>query len=258
MILSLSRIAYVVRNQNMTEWMRVRTHRARPRIRIHVLLLKNASVRKCSIHCGLQRVCTRESRDQAAAHVPLPRITMSKSCPAARIIIMPEKRRRPQDRSPAGGVEGVYRGVTLACQTVNARMWQFFFSSENGRKTAVAAGPEPREPHCPRLYRLISISRTHAPTPTTKVRSQKEAGGQQVDARLVSPQRDEQTGQRRGRPQLPRKKSLHADTDAPPTLPGLSGESIARDASPCRSCSAGAAQPARARPKGRLTQRSPA
>jgi hypothetical protein len=27
MILSLSRIAYVVRNQNMTEWMRVPAHR---------------------------------------------------------------------------------------------------------------------------------------------------------------------------------------------------------------------------------------
>jgi hypothetical protein len=30
--------------------------------------------------------------------------------------------------SPAGGADRVYRGVPLACQTVNVRLWQIFFS----------------------------------------------------------------------------------------------------------------------------------
>jgi hypothetical protein len=57
------------------------------------------------------------SRDRAAAHVPLPRITMSKSCPSARTFIMPEKQSRPQERASASGADGVYREVVKACQT---------------------------------------------------------------------------------------------------------------------------------------------
>ena len=48
---------------------------------------------------------------------------------------MPEKRHRPQDLGPAGGVERVYRGAFRACQTVNAAMWQNFFSPEKCRKS---------------------------------------------------------------------------------------------------------------------------
>jgi hypothetical protein len=47
---------------------------------------------------------------------------------------MPEKQRRPQARGPAGGVEGVYREVALACQTVNASVLGIFCRAEKGHK----------------------------------------------------------------------------------------------------------------------------
>jgi hypothetical protein len=60
---------------------------------------------------------------------------MSKSCPSARTFIMPEKQRRPQGRGPAGGVEGLYREVAHACQTVNAAVLGIFCRAEKGLKS---------------------------------------------------------------------------------------------------------------------------
>ena len=56
--------------------------------------LKNASVRIARF--GTFKAECFEHGDRAAAHVPLPRITMSKSPPQARIFIMPETQHRPQ------------------------------------------------------------------------------------------------------------------------------------------------------------------
>jgi hypothetical protein len=39
---------------------------------------------------------------------------------------------------PAGGADRVYRGVPRACQTVNAGLWQIFFSPEKSRKSGTS------------------------------------------------------------------------------------------------------------------------
>jgi hypothetical protein len=52
-----------------------------------------------SIHLRMKQASPFHTRsDQAAAHVPLPRITMSKSCFSARIFILAEKQHRPQGK----------------------------------------------------------------------------------------------------------------------------------------------------------------
>src|SRR5579862_8132162 len=92
---------------------------------------------ECSI--GYARKLSSTDRDRAAAHVPLPRITMSKSCLSARTFIMPEKQHRPQDRGPAGGVEGVYREAVNRCQTGKSRSRGLFAASQNRRPPRACA-----------------------------------------------------------------------------------------------------------------------
>ena len=104
------------------------------------LLLKNASVRNCSIDLPVKLSPT--GRDRAAAHVPLPRITMSKSCPSARTFIMPEKQSRPQERASASGAEGVYREVVKACQTGNAAVLRKFCRAGKRKQFWLLSAPE--------------------------------------------------------------------------------------------------------------------
>ena len=126
MILSLSRTRRRCSQSDMTELDEASgpVKDRRPSDSCLVLLLKNASVRKCSI--GYARELASTGRDRAAAHVPLPRITMSKSCLSARTFIMPEKQSRPQDRGHAGGVERVYREAVNRCQTGKAGLPRLF------------------------------------------------------------------------------------------------------------------------------------
>lgn len=90
-------LTFVVRNFNMTESIAPRPMEESDRDRLfHVLLLTEERERSDgSIHYA--QGFRPGHDDQAAAHVPLPRITMSKSSPLARISIMPETQHRPQD-----------------------------------------------------------------------------------------------------------------------------------------------------------------
>jgi hypothetical protein len=147
----------------MTELNAARTRRARTTFAVHALLLKNASVRNCSIGCAHELSST--GRDRAAAHVPLPRITMSKSRPKARTSTMPEKRRRPQDGGPAGGVEGVYRQVVPACQTVNEALLPNLFAVQKGHgpSGALALSKSNNGEHRARIFPPSTASRSPSP-----------------------------------------------------------------------------------------------
>jgi hypothetical protein len=83
----------------------------------HVYLLEERERSECSI--GSPVDLHPRASDRAAAHVPLPRITMSKSAARGEISFC-QRRNTARKAGPAGGVGGGYRGAVLPRQPLRS------------------------------------------------------------------------------------------------------------------------------------------
>jgi hypothetical protein len=94
----------------------------------HVCIcFENASVRMARF--STFKAESFEHGDRAAAHVPLPRITMSKSPPLARISIMPETQHRPQAVARRAAWAGCIGALAGAVKHKNTQEIVIFFGA---------------------------------------------------------------------------------------------------------------------------------